>query len=205
MYKTKPTRREAKTIPPEGGIFLCPEEIVPEYIKNGLLVLEDVRIKSEQAQELLDKELKLGQDRRAGTMLMTYGKELEAYVLDRSAKPDERTLDAQIVKSVETIEYLFDQSSAFQGLRDAIRATANRAGTDIVSQLELGNSIRIGQNDYVRLQGPFDYEFLCRNNGCNQPLTLFDWGGDVDGVTFTQAQFSDQVTLLKDVITYTGE
>lgn len=205
MYKTKPTRREAKTIPPEGGIFLCPEETIPHYIKLGILALDDERIKSEHAQELLDKQLRLGQDRRAGSMLSTYGKELEAYVQDRSAKPAERTLSAEIVRSVETIEYLFDQACVYQGIRDAIRGTADRVATEIVAQLALGQSAAIGGHHYSRERGPFNYEFLCRNNGEDKPQTLFSWAGDYDDATFVQAQFSDQITLLQDVMILTSE
>ncbi|MDQ5886237.1 MAG: hypothetical protein QG628_634 [Patescibacteria group bacterium] len=205
MYKTKPTRREAMTIPPAGGIFLCLNETVPEYIRTGIQTLEEERVRSAAAQVRLDRELELGKARRAGTMLMTYGKELEAYVLDREAKPDERSLDAKIVKSVETIEYLYDLSSVYLGTVDAIRLTANRAGTEIVTQMELGDRIHLGNNDYTRQTGPFDYEFLCRDNGDNHPLTLFDWDGEADGTTFVRAQFGDQVMLLQDVIAYASE
>ncbi len=205
MNRINLTRREAEGIPPQGGIFLCPEDRPPAYIRLGIVSLEEVREQSEQAQGLLDKELRVGQERRAGTMLSTYGKELEAYVHDRSAKPEERSLDLEIVESVSKIEYLYDQSSAFQGIRDAIRLSANRTATKLVTQFQLGEYDRIGQHDYARVVGQFSLEFLCRLNEEDAPMTIFDWGGEVDGVTFMQALFDDQVTLLKDVMIHHGE
>lgn len=205
MYKTKPTRREAKTIPPEGGIFLCPEHINPETIANALSQLNRDRNRSIRAQAILKVARADWEDRQERGEVRSYGKELEDYVRERSKNPGERATMPENARAVERIEQLCDESSLFMGARDGIRSMANRVSTHIAEQLELGEKAVIGLHQYGRVLGPFGHEFLSRIEPDSETQILFDWGGELDGQLFAHAKFSDQVVLLSDVMIHHNE
>lgn len=205
MYKTKLTRREARTIPPEGGIFLCPSEIDPRYIEKTLAELNRNRKRSIRAQVILREVRADWENRQERGEVQSYGKELEDYVRGRSKDPGERAIKSDNARAVERIEQLCDESTLFMGARDGIRLMANRVSTHIAEQLELGEKAEIGLHQYGRVLGPFGHEFLSRIEPESETQILFDWGGELDGQLFAHAKFSDQVVLLSDVIIHHNE
>lgn len=205
MSKINHTRREARTIPPEGGIFLCPEQVSPETIASSLSQLNRDRNRSIRAQAVLSVARAEWDDRQNRGEVRSYGKELEDYVRARAKSPEERAINLEVAQSIEHIEHLCDESSLYMGARDAVRSLANRVSSDIASQMMLGEKVTIGLHDYGRVLGPFEHEFLSRIDPDSEQIMLFDWGGEVDGHTFVHAQFRDQVVLLSDVTLHQNE
>lgn len=199
MNKTNLTRREARTIPPEGGIFLCPERINFGTIDTLLLQLNREKIRSSRAKAMLAKAQEAWAERQEQGLVRSYGNELARFVTERVLQPAERTMNPENYQAVQLSERLFEQSNVFHGLCDAIRSTANGVSNEIAGQIEVGKTAAIGLHDYGTVSGPFGYELLSRAEPHSERLILFNWGGEVDGVEFTHAQLRDQIVLLSDV------
>lgn len=204
MDKNNLTRREAEIMPPEGGIFLCLDELVPSFIIHSLNNLSRSRKQSERARISLGALLSGWEIDKKNDIVKSYGKELENYVSNKTLSPKVRTMPADVMQRVETIEALYDEAYMYRGVVNGISATANRVSSRIATQLETGQITNIGLHSYGRIVGPYNYEFFYRHED-QKPHTLFDWGGEIDGVEFQHARFCDQVVLLSDILIQNGE
>ena len=91
MDKNNQTRREARTIPPEGGIFLCPEEVkVPGFVLADIDNLDQIMHDSQTARFELNTAMDRWLQLAANKERRTYGQELEQYVNDRANDADSR-------------------------------------------------------------------------------------------------------------------
>lgn len=201
MDKKNLTRREARTIPPEGGIFLCPEEVnIPGFVQANIDNLDQIMHDSQQARLELNTTMDLWQQLAANKQRRTYGQELEQYVNDRANDAESRIQHVGIADEVVAVEGLYEQANRYQDACATIRNTANNLSHILGKNMLLGEVMLLGSNKYVIDEGPFAYKFFMKVTYSDHPAIIFDWGGEVDVEQYRHAGLPDQIELIHDVI-----
>jgi hypothetical protein len=204
MEKIYPSRREAETISPVGDIFLSIDEIIPSHIRQIMTNLNQYRRKSRVAQQGLEHHRADWQTARLHSTRQSYGNELDILVSERSKSSCERIQDIAVSNAVIAVEGLYENASKYNGAKDAIRSTANKASSWLVDHMHESQKIDIGMHEYQKIRGPHEYMFLTRQDEQehDHTATIYNWGGEVDGQQYRHANFNDQIVLLSDIIVH---
>lgn len=201
MDKNNLASREAKTIPPTGGIFLCPQELVPTFVADIVGNLGLIKANSTEARQRLMSEMDFWHSEKLQGNRMTYGKELEQFVYDESKEPGQKKLQPPSIREeVIVMEALHEQASRYHDACATIRKTAHGIGAEIGTQMNADDGLELGENTYTMAVGPFGYTFFCKVSDYEDQLTIFDWAGEVDPQYFRHAELYDQISLIRDVL-----
>lgn len=200
---------ETSEIPPNGGIFLSPEFVVPPLIYDLIQSLPELQSLSHQAKALLEDEyekvcLEYGDRFRLNNELHLSAEAIYSRLFTNVSSSGWKTNEenAYVVETVGKIENLKSLASAYEDARSTICGFGEHL-VDIVKPEFTPGTHLLGSHQYEVLEGKFGgskHLWLCGFDQTTSERVYFNRWNEITEPLARPAFLHDYVQFMNDVI-----